>query len=336
MEEYKSARPHHPWTVLAGRSHRLGAAACRSGPPWLHARWLRRRRCSCWRTAASVATPSRARFQCRRRCDVVGVHRAGRRGCPGCAPAGWHYADAFRVTTEGAGSRNAMTGLRYLEAAVTVAGDLFPVLIDTPHLGVVGLDDSHLFFRIPASANARRLRCNRRLTGCTAALVKERICRMLVDGPRKEQRNPGAYRACTAPTEPLRLAPPSGSKPPPDRRGQPLHRAEPAARPCSRPPPPSPVLRPRGQQQVRTGARPERTARDTSRDQQQKRTFVDDRTGLPVGDPAVTGHVGPCCFHEGSGTATSRLLLGLCRAPGRRHNGCLGRLATTDLLPDVP
>jgi len=38
-----------------------------------------------------------------------------------------------------------------------------------------------------------------RLTGRTAALVKERICRMVVEGPRKEQRKPGAYRAVKGP-----------------------------------------------------------------------------------------------------------------------------------------
>ncbi len=38
-----------------------------------------------------------------------------------------------------------------------------------------------------------------RLTGRKAAWVKERICRLVVDGPEKERRRPGAYRAVKGP-----------------------------------------------------------------------------------------------------------------------------------------
>ena len=38
-----------------------------------------------------------------------------------------------------------------------------------------------------------------RLTGRRAAWVKERICRLVVDGPKKERRRPGAYRAIKGP-----------------------------------------------------------------------------------------------------------------------------------------
>ncbi len=38
-----------------------------------------------------------------------------------------------------------------------------------------------------------------RLTGRTAAWVKERICRLVVDGPKKERRRPGAYRTAKGP-----------------------------------------------------------------------------------------------------------------------------------------
>lgn len=94
---------------------------------------------------------------------------------------GWDYADGFDVTVDGAAPHSAMTAMRCLlgpgpghvvlrirdrlvgavglEPAVTGADDLFPVLVDTPQLAVVGLDDSHLDFRILLSLDERRVRC---------------------------------------------------------------------------------------------------------------------------------------------------------------------------------
>ena len=46
-----------------------------------------------------------------------------------------------------------------LKPAVTGAEELFPVLVDTPRLAVVGLDDAHLDFRILVSLERRRVRC---------------------------------------------------------------------------------------------------------------------------------------------------------------------------------
>jgi NADH dehydrogenase FAD-containing subunit len=46
-----------------------------------------------------------------------------------------------------------------------------------------------------------------RLTGRGAAWVKERICRLVVDGPTKERRRPGAYRTAKGPRRALIAAP---------------------------------------------------------------------------------------------------------------------------------
>jgi NADH dehydrogenase len=57
-----------------------------------------------------------------------------------------------------------------------------------------GRNDGHIqLVRPDDSARAGRL------TGRKAAWVKERICRLVVDGPRKERRRPGAYRAAQGP-----------------------------------------------------------------------------------------------------------------------------------------
>lgn len=44
-------------------------------------------------------------------------------------------------------------------SAATGADELFRVLVDTPELAVVGLDDGHLDFRILMSLEQRRVRC---------------------------------------------------------------------------------------------------------------------------------------------------------------------------------
>jgi len=94
---------------------------------------------------------------------------------------GWDYADAYDVLVDGAGPESALTAARCLlgpgsgrlvlrardllvsavglKPAVTGDRDLFPVLLDTPTLTVVGLDDAHLDFRILVSLQGRRVRC---------------------------------------------------------------------------------------------------------------------------------------------------------------------------------
>lgn len=93
---------------------------------------------------------------------------------------GWDYADAFDVVVDGTVPDSALAAARRLfepgggrllrardllvrpaglEPAVTGADDLFPVLLDTPQLAVLGLDDSHLDFRILVGLEHRRVRC---------------------------------------------------------------------------------------------------------------------------------------------------------------------------------
>jgi hypothetical protein len=93
----------------------------------------------------------------------------------------WDYADAYDVTLSGPGPDRALTAVRCLlgpgsgrlvlrardlvvgvvglKPAVTGDDDLFPVLLDTPHLAVVGVNDSHLDFRILVSLDRRHVRC---------------------------------------------------------------------------------------------------------------------------------------------------------------------------------
>ena len=94
---------------------------------------------------------------------------------------GWDYADAYDVMVDGDGPLSALTAIRCLSGprpgrlvlrardllvglvglkpAVTGADELFPVLVDTPQLAVVGLDDAHLDFRIVVSLERGRVRC---------------------------------------------------------------------------------------------------------------------------------------------------------------------------------
>lgn len=93
---------------------------------------------------------------------------------------GWDYADAFDVNVDGTvpdsalaaarcllepgggrllGARDLLVRPAGLKPAVTGADDLFPVLLDTPQLAVLGLDDLHLDFRILVSVDHRRVRC---------------------------------------------------------------------------------------------------------------------------------------------------------------------------------
>lgn len=96
---------------------------------------------------------------------------------------GWDYVDAYEVVLEGVGPGSALAAARCITAtasgsgrpllrardllvrpvglkpAATGAGELFPVLVDTPQLAVVGFDDSHLDFRILVSLEHRRVRC---------------------------------------------------------------------------------------------------------------------------------------------------------------------------------
>lgn len=94
---------------------------------------------------------------------------------------GWDYADAYDVVVDGAGPASPLTAARCLlgpgsgrlvlrardllvsavglKPAVTGADELFPVLVDTPTLAVVGLDDAHLDFRILVSLEGPRVRC---------------------------------------------------------------------------------------------------------------------------------------------------------------------------------
>lgn len=94
---------------------------------------------------------------------------------------GWDYADAYDVMVDGDGPDSALTAIRCLSGsgpgrlmlrardllvsavglkpAVSGADELFPVLVDTPQLAVVGLDDSHLDFRILVRLDGRRVRC---------------------------------------------------------------------------------------------------------------------------------------------------------------------------------
>jgi hypothetical protein len=95
--------------------------------------------------------------------------------------SGWDYADAYEVALRGTGPDRALTAARCLlgpgsgrlvlrardlvvgvvglKPAVTGEHDLFPVLVDTPHLAVVGLDDVHLDFRILVGLERGRVRC---------------------------------------------------------------------------------------------------------------------------------------------------------------------------------
>jgi hypothetical protein len=94
---------------------------------------------------------------------------------------GWDYADAYDVMVDDDGPDSALTAVRCLTApgpgqlvlrvrdllvgavglkpAVTGAAELFPVLVETPHFAVVGLDDAHLDFRILVSVDRRSVRC---------------------------------------------------------------------------------------------------------------------------------------------------------------------------------
>jgi hypothetical protein len=94
---------------------------------------------------------------------------------------GWDFCDAYDLVIDGAGPDDALAAVRCLldsgsghlvlrardllvgtvglEPAVTGADELFPVLVDTPHFAVVGLDDSHLDFRILVSLERGRVRC---------------------------------------------------------------------------------------------------------------------------------------------------------------------------------
>lgn len=94
---------------------------------------------------------------------------------------GWDYVDGYDVALEGVGPASALAAARCITAsgsgrlllrardllvstvglkpAVTGAGELFPVLVDTPQLAAVGFDDSHLDFRILVSVEHRRVRC---------------------------------------------------------------------------------------------------------------------------------------------------------------------------------
>lgn len=93
---------------------------------------------------------------------------------------GWDYADAYDVVVDSAGpgsalaaaacllrprparllrARDLLVGVVGLKPAVTGADDLFPVLVDSPHLAVLGLDDSHLDFRILVGLEHHRVSC---------------------------------------------------------------------------------------------------------------------------------------------------------------------------------
>lgn len=93
---------------------------------------------------------------------------------------GWDYADAYDANVEAAVPDSALSAARCLlepgggrllwvrdllvrpaglRPALTGADDLFPVLLDTPQLAVLGLDDSHLDFRILVSLEHRHVRC---------------------------------------------------------------------------------------------------------------------------------------------------------------------------------
>lgn len=93
---------------------------------------------------------------------------------------GWDYADAYDVAVDGAAPETALGAARCLtgpdpgrllrardrlvravglKPAVTGTADLFPVIVDTPQLAVLGLDDVHLDFRILVSRDHRRVRC---------------------------------------------------------------------------------------------------------------------------------------------------------------------------------
>jgi NADH dehydrogenase len=67
----------------------------------------------------------------------------------------------------------------------------------------LGRKDGHIqLVRPDDSARAGRL------TGRSAAWVKERICRLVVDGPTKERHRPGAYRTVKGPPRSAAAAPP--------------------------------------------------------------------------------------------------------------------------------
>lgn len=94
---------------------------------------------------------------------------------------GWDYADAYEIAVDATGPGDALSAARSvlgsgsgrrllrvrdrlvrgvgLRPAVTGTGDLFPVLVDTPELAVLGLDDAHLDFRVLVSLQGRGVRC---------------------------------------------------------------------------------------------------------------------------------------------------------------------------------
>lgn len=94
---------------------------------------------------------------------------------------GWDHVDAYDVVVDGVGPNSAAAAARCitgsgsgrlllrardllvspvgLKPAATGDDQLFPVLVDTPSLAVLGLDDAHLDFRIIVSLEHRRVRC---------------------------------------------------------------------------------------------------------------------------------------------------------------------------------
>jgi NADH dehydrogenase FAD-containing subunit len=105
--------------------------------------------------------------------DAVGAHL--RMSCAAALPLGGHAAETVLHLIRG-----------HQPTPISI-GFLLQCLS-------LGRKDGHIQLVRPDD-NARA----GRLTGRKAAWVKERICRLVVDGPTKERRKPGAYRAPKGP-----------------------------------------------------------------------------------------------------------------------------------------
>ena len=114
--------------------------------------------------------------------DGVGAHL--RMSCAAALPLGGHAAETVLHLIRGE------------EPAPISIGFLLQCLS-------LGRKDGHIqLVRPDDSARAGRL------TGRSAAWVKERICRLVVDGPTRERHRPGAYRTVKGPRRSIAAAPP--------------------------------------------------------------------------------------------------------------------------------
>ena len=146
--------------------------------------------------------------------------------------AGWDYTDAYDVMVDGDGPESALAAIRCLSGpaparlllrardlavstvglkpAATGSAELFPALLDTPQLAVIGLDDAHLDFRIIMALDRLRVRCitavrRHNALGCAYFAVVRPFHRRLV--PYLLTQHSGNGRPSLAPKESAPQAP---------------------------------------------------------------------------------------------------------------------------------